>query len=61
MRALTKSRAAAALWLAEVPEPEIGINDVLNFRRGNTGATRPTETGRDSASRERLRTRSKPV
>ena len=29
MRALVKSRAEPGLWLEEVPEPEIGINDVL--------------------------------
>src|SRR5262245_39304563 len=29
MRALVKSKAAEGLWLEEVPEPEIGINDVL--------------------------------
>ena len=29
MRALVKSRAEPGLWLEDVPEPEIGINDVL--------------------------------
>ena len=29
MRALVKARAAEGLWLEDVPEPEIGINDVL--------------------------------
>jgi threonine 3-dehydrogenase len=29
MKALVKSRAEKGLWLQEVPEPEIGINDVL--------------------------------
>jgi threonine 3-dehydrogenase len=29
MRALVKSRPEPGLWLAEVPEPEIGVNDVL--------------------------------
>jgi threonine 3-dehydrogenase len=29
MRALTKSRAEPGLWLEEVAEPEVGINDVL--------------------------------
>ena len=29
MRALVKSRPEEGLWLEEVPEPEIGINDVL--------------------------------
>ncbi|MDQ2775641.1 MAG: L-threonine 3-dehydrogenase [Acidobacteriota bacterium] len=29
MRALVKSKAERGLWLADVPEPEIGINDVL--------------------------------
>jgi threonine 3-dehydrogenase len=29
MRALVKSRAEPGLWLQEVPEPEIGVNDVL--------------------------------
>ncbi len=29
MRALVKSKAAPGLWLEEIPEPEIGINDVL--------------------------------
>jgi threonine 3-dehydrogenase len=28
MKALVKSRAARGLWLEDVPEPEIGINDV---------------------------------
>jgi len=28
MKALVKSRAACGLWLADVPEPEPGINDV---------------------------------
>jgi threonine 3-dehydrogenase len=29
MRALVKSRAEPGLWLTDVPEPKIGINDVL--------------------------------
>jgi threonine 3-dehydrogenase len=29
MRALVKSQAAPGLWLEDVPEPQIGINDVL--------------------------------
>lgn len=29
MKALVKARAEPGLWLADVPEPEIGINDVL--------------------------------
>jgi threonine 3-dehydrogenase len=29
MKALVKSRAERGLWLADVPEPEVGINDVL--------------------------------
>ena len=29
MKALVKSRGEAGLWLEEVPEPEIGINDLL--------------------------------
>ena len=29
MRALVKARAAPGLWLEDVPDPEIGINDVL--------------------------------
>ena len=29
MKALVKSRAAPGLWLEDVPEPKIGINDVL--------------------------------
>jgi threonine 3-dehydrogenase len=29
MKALVKSRAEPGLWLEDVPEPEIGINDVL--------------------------------
>ncbi len=29
MKALVKSRAEAGLWLEDVPEPKIGINDVL--------------------------------
>ncbi len=29
MKALVKSKRAPGLWLEEVPEPEIGINDVL--------------------------------
>ncbi len=29
MRALIKGEAAEGLWLENVPEPEIGINDVL--------------------------------
>ncbi len=29
MKALVKSKAARGLWLADVPEPAIGINDVL--------------------------------
>jgi len=29
MKALVKSKAAPGLWLEELPEPEIGINDVL--------------------------------
>jgi len=29
MKALVKSRAAPGLWLEDIPEPQIGINDVL--------------------------------
>jgi threonine 3-dehydrogenase len=29
MKALVKSQSAPGLWLADVPEPEVGINDVL--------------------------------
>ena len=29
MKALVKSRAERGLWLEEIAEPEIGINDVL--------------------------------
>jgi threonine 3-dehydrogenase len=29
MRALVKSRPSAGLWLEDVPEPQVGINDVL--------------------------------
>src|ERR1700742_1894348 len=29
MKALVKSRSEAGLWLEEIPDPEIGINDVL--------------------------------
>jgi threonine 3-dehydrogenase len=29
MKALVKSRAEVGLWLEDVPEPEIGVNDVL--------------------------------
>ncbi len=29
MRALVKAHAEPGLWLQDVPEPEIGINDVL--------------------------------
>ena len=29
MKALVKSRAERGLWLEEIPEPEVGINDVL--------------------------------
>jgi len=29
MKALVKAKAAPGLWLEEIPEPEIGINDVL--------------------------------
>jgi threonine 3-dehydrogenase len=29
MLALTKAKAGEGLWLEDVPEPEIGINDVL--------------------------------
>ena len=29
MRALIKAKAAEGLWLEDVPEPEMGINDVL--------------------------------
>ena len=29
MKALVKSKAEVGLWLADVPEPQIGINDVL--------------------------------
>ena len=29
MKALVKKEAATGLWLEDVPEPEIGINDVL--------------------------------
>ena len=36
MKALVKSRAEPGLWLEDVPEPEIGINDVL-IRVSRTG------------------------
>ena len=36
MKALVKSRAEPGIWLEDVPEPEIGINDVL-IRVGTTG------------------------
>jgi threonine 3-dehydrogenase len=36
MKALVKSRAERGLWLEDVPEPEIGINDVL-IRVRHTG------------------------
>lgn len=36
MKALVKSKAEPGLWLADVPEPEIGINDVL-IRIDRTG------------------------
>ena len=36
MKALVKSRAEPGLWLEDVPEPEIGINDVL-IRVDRTG------------------------
>lgn len=36
MKALVKSRAEPGVWLEDVPEPEIGINDVL-IRVGTTG------------------------
>jgi threonine 3-dehydrogenase len=29
MKALVKARAERGLWLQDVPEPEVGINDVL--------------------------------
>ena len=29
MKAIVKSKAEVGLWLEDVPEPEIGINDVL--------------------------------
>ena len=29
MKALVKAKAGPGLWLEEVPEPRIGINDVL--------------------------------
>ena len=29
MKALVKSRAERGLWLEDIPEPEVGINDVL--------------------------------
>ncbi len=36
MKALVKSRAEPGLWLTDVPEPEVGINDVL-IRVDRTG------------------------
>jgi threonine 3-dehydrogenase len=36
MKALIKSKAESGLWLADVPEPKIGINDVL-IRVDRTG------------------------
>jgi threonine 3-dehydrogenase len=36
VKALVKSRAEAGLWLEDVAEPEVGINDVL-IRVGRTG------------------------
>jgi threonine 3-dehydrogenase len=36
MRALVKAKAAEGLWLEDVPEPELGINDVL-IRVSKTG------------------------
>ena len=36
MKALVKSQSSRGLWLQDVPEPEIGINDVL-IRVSHTG------------------------
>jgi len=36
MKALVKSRSEAGLWLEDVPEPEVGVNDVL-IRIDRTG------------------------
>src|SRR6266849_7042244 len=36
MKALVKSKAEPGLWLEEVPEPEVGVNDVL-IRVDRTG------------------------
>ena len=36
MKALVKRHAAPGLWLEDIPEPELGINDVL-IRVNKTG------------------------
>ncbi len=36
MKALVKARSAPGLWLEDIPEPAIGINDVL-IRVTHTG------------------------
>ena len=41
MKALVKSQAEPGLWLEEVPEPELGINDVL-IKINKTAITRLT-------------------
>jgi threonine 3-dehydrogenase len=39
MKALVKSKAERGLWLEEIPEPKMGINDVLvRVRYTGTGA-----------------------
>jgi threonine 3-dehydrogenase len=43
MKALVKSRNQVGLWLEEVPEPQIGINDVKVrvLLTGTSGRVRP--------------------
>ena len=49
MRALVKQEAGPGLVMTEVPEPEIGINDVL-IRVDRTGSAVPTSTSRNGTS-----------
>jgi len=47
VKALVKSREERGLWLEDVPEPEMGINDVKNFAYSPPASAALTFTSTD--------------
>ena len=50
MKALVKSKAERGLWLEDIAEPEIGINDVLVARPLHRASAAPTCTSTSGTS-----------